>query len=116
MSRKFFFGIFIATAFTGCYNDSEELLYPGTNNCSSLNVSFIAEVNPIIQTKCATVGCHDATSANKGGPFTNYNLIKDKAFNIKAQVASRSMPQGSSLSASQIQLISCWVNNGALNN
>lgn len=106
----------IITGLTGCSYDKEELLYPGTVDCSSLNVSFTINVQPIIQTSCAIAGCHDAASTNKGGPFTNYNLVKNKASIIKSQVTSGAMPQGSSLSANQIQLISCWVNSGALNN
>ncbi len=101
---------------SGCFYDKEELLYPGTVDCSSVNESFNINVQPIIQNSCAIAGCHDAASTNKGGPFTNYNLIKNKASIIKSQVTSGAMPQGSSLSANQIQLISCWVNSGALNN
>lgn len=102
--------------FTGCYYDKEESLYPAVQDCSTINAKFSADVMPIIQTRCAMAGCHDASSGNKGGPFTNYNEIKFKAVIIKSQVVSGAMPQGSSLSADQIKLISCWVDAGAPNN
>ena len=116
MSRKVFIILLLIIGITGCYNDKGELLYPRANDCSSHSASFGAEVQPIIQSNCATSGCHDAASVNKGGPLTNYTLIKNKASVIRSQVTRKVMPQGSSLSASQIQLINCWVSNGALNN
>lgn len=117
MARNSIISILVLSVLlAGCYNDKEELLYPTASDCSSGNVSFSAEVLPIIQTRCAVSGCHDASSGNKGGPFTNYTQIKNKASNIKFQVENRTMPQGSSLPASQIRLIRCWVENGALNN
>ncbi len=116
MIRKITSALCLAAFLTGCYYDKEELLYPGTNDCSTTSASFSAHVMPIIQTTCAMAGCHDATSGNKGGPFINYTQVKDKASTIKSQVLSGAMPQGSSLTAAQIQVISCWVSSGALNN
>jgi len=116
MIRKIISALILTAVLTGCYYDKEELLYPGTNDCSTLSPSFTTHVMPIIQTSCAIAGCHDATSGNKGGPFVNYNQVKDKASTIKSQVLSGAMPQGSSLTSAQIQVISCWVSSGAVNN
>lgn len=116
MKSKMIVAIVIVVGLTGCYNDKEELLYPSAFDCASQTISFAATIQPIIQTRCAIAGCHDAPSGNKGGPFTNYSLIKNKALIIRAQVSSGVMPQGSSLSANQIALINCWVTQGALNN
>ena len=115
MIRKIISALLLAAVFSGCYYDKEELLYPSEKACDP-TISFTVEIMPIIQTRCAIVACHDAGSGNIGGPFTNYTQIKNKAINIKSQVLSGAMPQGSSLSAAQIQAISCWVSNGALNN
>ena len=101
---------------SGCYYDKEAILYPKANDCSNTSTSFSRDIFPIIQANCAVAGCHDAASTNKGGPFTNYSQIQFKAFIIKSQVVTGSMPRGGSLSASQIKLISCWVDAGALNN
>jgi hypothetical protein len=100
----------------GCYYDKEAVLYPTATDCSSLNVSFSRDIQPIIQSRCAVSGCHDASSGNKGGPFTTYTQIQFKASNIKVQVVSGNMPQGGTLTAAQIKLISCWVDGGAANN
>lgn len=116
MIRKIISVLVLSAGLTSCFYDKEELLYPGANDCSTGNISFAADVQPLIQTSCAIAGCHDAGSGNKGGPFTNYTQIKNKAATIKGQVTSGAMPQGSSLTAAQIQLISCWVDSGALNN
>jgi len=99
----------------GCYYDKEEVLYPGGNNCQGAANKF-SNVNPIIQTKCAISGCHDAASTNIGGPFTNYNLIKAKASQIKLQVQTGLMPQTGHLTPTELQSIVCWVDAGAPNN
>lgn len=102
--------------FGGCYYDNAELLYPGGANCSGISPSYSLSVAPLIQARCAIAGCHSAGASNKGGPLTNYNEIKFKAAAIKASVLNRSMPQGSSFTADEIKTISCWVDNGSLNN
>lgn len=116
MNRKIILVLGIACAFSSCYYDKEEILYPGAVNCSTVNAKFAADIMPLIQANCGISGCHDASSGNKGGPFTNYTQIKFKANIIKSQVLSGAMPQGSSLTPEQIRLISCWVDAGALNN
>ena len=116
MIRKITSALMLATVLTGCYYDKEEVLYPTAVDCSTLNPSFSAQVMPLIIESCGVVGCHDASSGNKGGPFTNYTQISNKATTIKTQVLSGAMPQGSSLTAAQLQIISCWVSNGAVNN
>ncbi len=116
MTRRIITAIGLLLFLSGCYYDKEAILYPTATDCSSLNVSFSRDIQPIIQSRCAVSGCHDASSGNKGGPFTNYTQIQFKASNIKAQVTSGAMPQGGSLTAAQIKLISCWVDAGAVNN
>jgi hypothetical protein len=106
----------IAIASTGCYNDKEELLYPGGTNCVGAANKF-SNVNPIIQSKCAfSSSCHAAGTTNAGGPFTSYDLIKAKASTIKLQVQTGLMPQTGSLTPTELQSIVCWVESGAPNN
>jgi uncharacterized membrane protein len=97
--------------FYSCYNRKEELLY-GSIHCEE--VSYANDVSNIIQTRCA--GCHRAGSTIGPGPLTNYTQVKNAAAQIKQSVVSGSMPRGSTLTADQIQIISCWVNIGAPNN
>ncbi len=101
---------------SACYYHKEELLYPASVDCTSTNSKYGTDVLPIIQSTCATAGCHDAASVNAGGPLTNYEQIKAKASQIKVQVLSGAMPQNSSLSALQLRLISCWIDSGSPNN
>lgn len=108
--------VIVALFATGCYYDKEELLYPGGTNCQGAANKF-SNVNPIIQSKCAnSPSCHAAGSTNVGGPFTNYQLIKDKAASIKLQVQTGLMPQLGSLTPTELQSIVCWVEAGAPNN
>ena len=116
MIRKISVALALIPFLSGCYYDKAELLYPETVDCSTLNARFSAQIAPLVETRCAIPGCHDASSGNKGGPFTNYTQIHAKAATIKAQVQSGAMPEGSSLTAAEIQMISCWVNSGAPNN
>ena len=88
---------------------------PVTEDCSG-TVSFSQDVEPIIENNCAIAGCHNATSVNKGGPFTSFSLIKNKALTIKQQVVAGIMPQTGSLNAAQIKTIRCWVDSGAPDN
>ena len=101
--------------FNSCYNDKEELLYPGAT-CDGVSTSFTANVNPIIQSSCNKTDCHNAGSLNGPGPLTNYSQIKNAAVEIKSAVVSGFMPADATLTTAQIKTISCWVDAGAPNN
>lgn len=75
--------------------------------------SFANDISPIISTNCAISGCH------KGGGLTDFSIVKNiqtSATAIKAQTSSRSMPIGKTLTDDQINVIACWVNDGARDN
>ena len=100
----------------GCYYDKEELLYPGSTDCQ-LNAKFAANVNPIIQSKCAiSPDCHASGSTNTAGPLTNYTQIHNLSAVIKGQVISGLMPKTGSLTSAELQTIVCWIDAGAPNN
>ena len=99
-----------------CYYDKEEILYPGNSSCQ-LNAKFTANVNPIIQSKCAiSVDCHATGSTNSAGPLTNYTQISTLAPVIRGQVVSGIMPKTGSLTSTELQTIVCWIDSGAPNN
>ena len=75
------------------------------------NTSFTNSIKPIIDAKC--VSCHGGSQSPN---LSTYNRVKNNANSIKAEVTSRRMPQGGFLSNEQIELISCWIDSGALNN
>jgi len=90
---------------------------PPATSCASIPAKFSSDVSAIIQSSCATSsGCHGNGSRNGPGALTTFNQIQNAAALIKSEVVSKRMPLGGSLTNSQIQSISCWVDNGALNN
>ena len=88
-------------------------------NCDTLKMSFVTNVSPILQISCT--GCHNATA-----PSGNINLTTYAGTKVIANRLSGSLnhltgyfPMPSStvkLSACDINKISAWVNQGALNN
>jgi hypothetical protein len=113
--------LFITGFIIGCSKDSGQQENspppPPVNICKDVNAKFAADILPLIQTKCATSsGCHADGSINGPGALTNFNQIKNAASNIKTAVVSGRMPLGGSLSSGQIRQISCWVDNGVLDN
>ncbi len=111
--------ILIVFILQGCYNDKEELLYPGSNavvDCTTSPATFSTDIFPLISSKCAIPGCHDAT-ASGGVVFENYTQISAKKDRINARVViERSMPPTGPLLPAEINKIKCWIEGGALNN
>ena len=103
----------------GCYLDKEEILYPGSTvvaDCSTIPAKFSADVMPIISSKCAIPGCHDA-SASGGVIFQTYAQISAKKDRIHTRaIIEKSMPASGALLPDEINKIKCWIDAGALNN
>ncbi|MFD2562378.1 c-type cytochrome [Aquimarina rubra] len=92
---------------TNVEEDSDIIIEESCNT----TISFTADIKPIIDSNC--ISCHG------GSRFPNlrtYESISDNAARVRTQVVNRTMPQGSSLSNEQIELIRCWIDSGALNN
>lgn len=77
-------------------------------------VSWINDIKPIMERDCAISGCHNGTS--RSNDFRDYNSVKSFATNIKLKTQDRSMPFDGTISQNQINLIACWVDDGALQN
>src|SRR5690606_3167790 len=75
--------------------------------------SWQNDVQPLIKTYCALTGCHNGLSRPD---LRVYEKAKQYASQIKAFTQDRSMPFDGSLTQNQIDIISCWVDEGALNN
>lgn len=89
----------------------------GGTNCSGVASAFAANVNPIIQTTCATdATCHGNGSINGPGPLLNYTQIFNARVAIKTAVGNGTMPKTGTLTAAQKNSIICWVDGGAPNN
>lgn len=74
--------------------------------------SFASTISPIISTYCATSGCHNGS---RSPTLTTYASIKANGSSIVSAI-NRNMPPNGNLSSSQINAITCWVNDGAPNN
>ena len=86
-------------------------------DCSTVvNKNFAADINPIIQSTCNVSGCHATGSANGPGALTNHAQVFSARTAIRSAIASGTMPQGTTLSASQKNSIICWIDSGAPNN
>lgn len=86
-------------------------------DCSGPAKSFVTDVNPVIQSSCATnSGCHATGSNNGPGPLLNYSQVFNARSDIRSSVASGHMPLNGTLTPTEKNDIICWVDNGGLNN
>jgi hypothetical protein len=115
---------FILISVSGCLYDSEEYLYPQTNNqCDTTNVTYTGSVVPILQSYC--LSCHaNSTAASFGGniKLEDYADVKVQADNhkllgsVQHENGYSPMPMNSSqLEPCKISVIRIWVNAGAPN-
>jgi len=111
-------------SFSGLKSGNHIISVQDNNNCIvdlaiSIPQGFTAtswenEIKPILEKECAISGCHNGTS--RSNDFRNYNSAKSFAASIKSKTKDRSMPFDSTLPQNQIDLIACWVDDGALQN
>ena len=101
----------------GCYYHKEELLNPpNPSKCSTVAAKFNADIFPLITTKCAVPGCHDATESG-GHYFHDYNSIFEAKDHIYLKVVvEKTMPKNGTLPQAEINQIQCWIESGAPNN
>ncbi len=112
--------VLVSIALFACENNVEEEPAPpggggdggsGSQPCDP-GISFATSIKPIIDSRC--IQCHNGSV--QFPDLRTFEGISNNAENIKSQVVSRSMPIGGTLTEEQIELIRCWVENGALNN
>jgi len=75
--------------------------------------SWENDIKPIIVKSCATSGCHNGDSRTDLRVFEN---AKFYAASIKSKTRDRSMPREGTLTQKEIELITCWVDDGAVAN
>lgn len=76
-------------------------------------VSYESSIKSIIANSCATTSCHGGSVSPD---LRTFSTIQSKASSIKTRTGNKSMPKGSSLTQEEIDLIACWVDDGALAN
>jgi hypothetical protein len=110
--------------FTGLSNGNHVIEVRDNIACTiSLNVtvprgitgtSWSSDIQPIMEKSCALSGCHNGTTRLD---LRIYSNAKKHAAEIKTLTRNRSMPfDGTPLTQNQIELISCWVDDGAEEN
>ncbi len=112
--------LFVMCVFiSGCYYDKADLLY-GTIapiDCATTSAKFSTDVNPIIQSKCATSGCHNSASGAGNCVLVTYAQISAQSARINQRcVVEKTMPTGGPLAAAEIASLKCWIDSGSPNN
>lgn len=83
-------------------------------------ISFSADVQPIIMNSCAVSGCHTGANPANNMNFSTYEIVFANRVLIGKSVRHESgvtpMPVGPQLNADEITKISCWIEQGAPNN
>jgi hypothetical protein len=115
-----------SATFNGLKAGNYTITVEDNNNCSitinasvasSTGVSYATQIKPILEANCIKSGCHDG---NSGVPnWGNLSTVQANAQNIKLRTGNRSMPADiapTGLPQEQIDLIACWVDEGAQNN
>lgn len=82
-------------------------------------VTYNKDVKPIIDANC--ISCHSAGGSASFQPWTNYSQVKNNIDNIINRISKPigdplKMPQGGSLSPSQISIITKWKTDGLSEN
>lgn len=75
--------------------------------------SWATDIKPIMESSCAKSGCHNGSSRPDLRKIEN---AKFYAKSIKSKTQDKSMPRDGTLTKQQIDLIACWVDDGAIDN
>lgn len=108
----------------GCYYDNEEELYPLDSFCDTVNVSYTAFVQPLIDANC--YDCHSQSAAPSFGAgydletfATLQNKVNDGKLLCSIQHGSGCSPMpkgGTKLPQCSINKVQAWIEAGAPNN
>lgn len=76
-------------------------------------VSLEEDIMPLISENCATATCHGGSVSPN---LESKNTVINRASSIKTLTGNGTMPKNGSLTQAQIDMIACWVDDGALDN
>jgi len=122
LSKKIGVVLIVTAVLFACSKSTDTKVNTDSNNggsidCGNVPKSFTVDVNPIIQTKCATgSSCHGAGSINGPGALLSYSVIANAHADIRSAILSGLMPKNGTSTSAQKNTIICWIDNGALNN
>ncbi|WP_257670403.1 hypothetical protein [Parapedobacter tibetensis] len=102
---------------SGCGKDSDSPTPdPGNDDVTVDNVTYANFAGGLFQSSCS--GCHTGTGQGTGKwVFSGYSSVTSNLALINdAVIVRRIMPQGSSLSSRQLELLKAWIDKGAPQN
>jgi hypothetical protein len=109
--------------FSGLSTGNHSISVKDNNDCSITlsvtvprglsGVSWTSDIKPIVENSCALSGCHNGSSR---ADLRNFENAKFYAKSIKSKTQDRSMPREGTLTQQQIDIIACWVDDGAPQN
>ncbi|NND09172.1 MAG: 2-polyprenyl-6-methoxyphenol hydroxylase [Saprospiraceae bacterium] len=106
------FVIFLILAIASCTKDTEDPM-DDAKDCSSTTATYSGDIKAIIDGNCATAGCHNGSTSLP--VFDSFDGVFAKRSAIRSRVIAKTMPPSGKpdLSQAQIDMIDCWVQNGA---
>ena len=117
MKRLTLMAVLIVIVFVGCTKSTDSNQKTNTTPAACTGTkTFSSDVSPIIQSVCATSGCHNAGSTNGPGPLTTYQQVFNARTQIRSAVSTGLMPKNGTLTSDQKAAITCWIDAGASNN
>ena len=87
------------------------------SKCEKFAVSYSETVEPLISSACGITGCH--VSGFEWGDFTSYAGVKEQAESGRLWLlvgVVRTMPPQNSLFEEDLEMLKCWLDEGALDN
>ena len=101
---------------TSCTNDSTD----DVTVAPPAVINYTNNIKSIMDTSCATSGCHNATTNASGLTLENYTQVKNAFINRNAlgrmESTTASMPPSGNLPNTTIQVIKNWRDQGYLEN
>lgn len=85
---------------------------------SKTDVSYVTDIKPILEANCIKSGCHNGDNGTDRN-WSIFSNVQAKAAGIKTRTGNKSMPADiapTGLPQNEIDLIACWVDEGAKNN
>jgi uncharacterized membrane protein len=132
LQRRIFLSLFIISGLVSCTHDPlPPRDFQTDGPCDSNVAYFNNEVLPLLNSTCATTGCHDIETAEEGVILTNYNDIINTGEVIPFKPEESELyevlvtnesdekmppPGNKQLTQSQIDLIYNWIKQGASDN
>jgi len=115
-------GLVSAGLLTACYYDKEEILYPGSANCTPVEApAFNTDVLPLLEKKCNN--CHSGSFPSGGISLDSFAEVMKYVNNgslmgsINQSSGYVAMPKNAGkMPACEVANIQKWIDSGASNN